>query len=391
MKKVVFEACGIDVHKEMLNICLVDRQLRRKRYWELQNNGDGIRELISVLKQHRTKKVAFESTSIYWLLLHDLLEPHFDLTLANPRQIKAIPGRKTDAKDAEWIATLLVNNLIKKSYVPPFHQRQIREMCRLSRSLMSELSRYVNRQTKLLDQWNHNFIKHFSSYRTLTCQYLLDGLASGQSWLDLETQAPTQRINNELTRKRKYLIPIFANEFPLPAQIELRVLQNVVKVHRQEIDRLEQEIEQLSSELHWDHKIEQLTSIPGIGKHSAIALYAEIGEIVKFPTPRNLVAWSGLAPSVYQSAGKHYNGRITKQGNRHIRYILFNCIVSSLRRKNTELYQFYQRLRKTKPFNVVRTAMMAKILRIIHHLLRYNEFFIACPVRKRNQPRSISV
>ena len=104
-----------------------------------------------------------------------------------------------------------------------------------------------------------------------------------------------------------------------------------------------------------------------------------------------MVAWSGLAPSVYQSAGKHYNGRITKQGNRHIRYILFNCIVSSLRRKNTELYQFYQRLRKIKPFNVVRTALMAKILRIIHHLLRYGDTFIASPTKKRIRYRGVSV
>ena len=120
-----------------------------------------------------------------------------------------------------------------------------------------------------------------------------------------------------------------------------------MKTHRQEIDRLEHEIEILSSKLHWDYKIDQLTSIPGIGKHSAIALYAEIGDITKFPTPRNLVAWSGLAPSVYQSAGKHYNGRITKQGNRHIRYILFNCIVSSLRRKRLSYISFingYERL-----------------------------------------------
>ena len=142
--------------------------------------------------------------------------------------------------------------------------------------------------------------------------------------------------------------------------------------------------------MHWGHKIEQLTSIPGIGKHSAIALYAEIGEVTKFPTPRNLVAWSGLAPSVYQSASKYYNGRITKQGNRHIRYILFNCVLSSLRRKNTDLYQFYQRLRKTKPFNVVRTAMMAKILRIIHHLLRYGDTFVACPTRRRICLRDVS-
>jgi len=343
-----------------------------------------------VLKRHKIKKIAFESTSIYWLLLHDLLEPHFDITLANPRQIKAIPGRKTDAKDAEWIATLLVNNLIKKSYVPPFQQRQIRELCRLSRSLMSELLRYVNRQTKVLDQWKHNFIKHFSSYRTLTCQYLLDGLASGQSWLELETKAPTRRISNELARKKKFLTPIFTNDFPRSAQTELQVLRNIQKTHRQEIDRLAQEIEQLSSGLHWDHKIDQLTSIPGIGKQSAIALYAEIGEVAKFPSPRNLVSWSGLAPSVYQSASKYYNGRITKQGNRHIRYILFNCVLSSLRRKNTELYQFYQRLRKTKPFNVVRTAMMAKILRIIHHLLRYGDTFTACPTRKRNRLRGTS-
>lgn len=379
MKKRVFEACGIDVHKEILCICLIDQSLTHKRVWEAQNTGEGIKELLAILKRQNVKRIAFESTGIYWELLYDLLVPHFDVTLANPKQINAIPGRKTDAKDAEWLATLLVKHLIKKSYVPAAKERQLRGLCRLTRSLKSEKTRYVNRLHKVLDQWNCNPMKHFSSYKTLTCQHLIKALSRQQTWEEALTSAPTTRIKNEFQRKAVNLQPYFRCEVPRSACIELQVLTTVMSTHQEEIERLENEIATLAEELHWNIKTMRMTSIPGIGLQTAIALYSEFGDITKFPTPKHLVSWCGLAPSVYQSAGKHYNGKITKQGNRHIRHILHNCLVPGMRQKNTDIYKFYQRLRKTKPTKVAKVALMAKILRIIHHLLTFGETFVATP------------
>lgn len=375
MKKAVYEACGIDVHKKMLTICIVTTNLERVQTWECPNDGNNIRLLASTLKQHGVTMVAFESTGIYWQLLHGILESDFDVSLANPRQIKAIPGRKTDKNDATWIATLLVKGLIKKSYVPSPELRQLRDFCRTKASLKTELTRYLNKQHKLLDQWNVNFTQYFSKSTTLTCQYLLDGMVRNENWSELCQKAPTTRIANELLRKGYDLEIFFKRTFPELARVELAVLRELTKTHQQQIARLDAAINQLARELRLDDQIAIVESITGIGIPSAIALLAEIGGIDKFPSGRHLVSWCGLGPSVYQSAGKNYTGRITKQGNRHVRRILYNCINPCLKVKNTSLCRFYHRLRKNKLAGKARVALMAKMLRIMHALLSKSEMF----------------
>ena len=375
MVQPIFIACGIDVHKEQLTLCCVNANLTEKRWYEYANNGAAITEIITLLRELGVTKVGFESTSIYWMLLYDLLEPHFDVTLANPHQIKAIPGRKTDMRDAEWIATLLCKELIRKSYVPSADLRELRELCRFKASLVKEQSRYKNKQHKVLDQWNVNFTAHFSNSDTATCQYLLDGLSNGLSWDQLVLAAPTRRITKELAKKERCVANYFQREFSAIGRTQLITLRRLIACHLQEITAITLQIQQLVVQLHLEEEVERVDSIPGIGQDSAIAIVVEIGDIDRFDSDDQLVSAAGLAPSVYQSAGKNYTGHITKRGNRHLRRILHNCTTSIFKMPQTAFYRFYARLRKKKLPGVARVALMHKLLRVIFALLSKHEMY----------------
>lgn len=389
MKKVVYGCCGIDVHKKMLKICIATRDVERIQTWECENTGDSIRLLVKHLKRYGVKEVAFESTGIYWQMLHDLLEPYFDVTVANARHIKAIPGKKTDTLDAKWIVTLLAKRLIKKSYVPSRDRRHLREICRMLSSMKSELTRYLNKQHKILDQWDVNLAdkKNFSKIRSQTCQYAIKKLSESKNYDEAIAEAPKKRIANELKRKREKIEPYFTREFPELARVKLRVLCGLVETHLLEINRLKTSIRQLVQQIGLGEDITKASSIPGLGEDSAIELLAEIGPVSRYGDGRKLVSWSGLNPSVYQSAGTNLTGRITKQGNRHVRRILHNCAVACIKRKETALHDFYERIKKRRGGAKALVALMAKLLRTLHVILSTATVYRPYPSMTKNKPR----
>ncbi|MFW9996449.1 MAG: IS110 family transposase [Candidatus Odinarchaeota archaeon] len=392
MKKPVYEACGIDVHKENLVVRVITRDLERNEKWTVKNTGTSIRLLIKQLQNYGVEKVGFESTGSYWELLHDLLEPHFDVTLANARQTRALPGDpKTDGRDALWIAKLLARGMLRKSYVPPQDQRQLRGLCRLKASLKKELTRYLNKQHVLLDRWDINFAGMFSQIDTQVCQYLLKKRSEGKTLDGAIAEAPDKRKVSKLESKREELARYFAREFPEVAGIELGVLCDIVASHQQQINRLETVISQLATRVGLDEKTEVIEEIYGIGRDSAIALLVETGEMEKFATGRQLVAWSGLNPFVYQSAGKNYTGKITKCGNKHVRRILHNSARICVKDKNSALYEFYERVKKRQGGPRALVALMAKLLRVIHVLLTKGVKYERYPqkVKKRSVARAV--
>jgi transposase len=362
------KVCGVDIHKKFLIATILSRDgtKMQTRY------GTDIDDLLNfrdwVIKEN-CDCVAIESTGVYWYPVHAVLENRVKLILANAHQIKHTPGRKTDAIDSEWIAELALNNLIDPSRIFPKEDRDIRRLTRTRESLVKIRSQMKNQVHQGLESCSIKLSSVLSDSFGKSGRYILDGLIKGENIDEVVAGIPSKRVRNNGDQIRT-AIKTGLDQIQV---ILIRSHLDTIDCLTKKLDEIDLEIKQRISGRKNDLQIAM--SVPGIGFTAATTILAEIGNYRDFSTPDKLASWCGIVPSVYQSADKLLTGSITKQGSKHIRWILVQVAHAAVKKRGSKLRKFFLRVKAKKGYNVAVVALARKILCILHHLLMNQELY----------------
>jgi transposase len=366
MEVVYARCCGLDLHKRTVVACRVVPGPAGQPEKEVRTFGTMTAELLALgdwLQAAGVTHVAMESTGVYWKPIYNLLEEQFTLVLANAQHIKAVPGRKTDVKDSEWIADLLRHGLLQPSYVPDRPQRELRELTRYRTTLVRERSAELNRLEKTLEGANIKLAGVASSLGGRSARAMLEALVAGAS----DPGALAQLARGRLREKLPQLEQALRGHF----QAHQRFLVAQQLAH---LDYLDDAITRVSAEIAerlrpFDDVLTRLQTIPGVGRRGAEILLAELGtDLSRFRTAGQLAAWAGMAPGNYESAGKRRSGK-TRKGSPYLRTLLVEAGQAAGRTKDTYLAAQYHRLAARRGKKRAALAVGHTILVIVYHLL----------------------
>jgi transposase len=361
--------CGLDVHKRLVVACVLIGPPGRPVEKEIRTfetmTGD-LLELSDWLLSRGVTHIALESTGVYWKPIWNLLEDTFTLLLVNAQHVKAVPGRKTDVRDAEWLAELLRHGLLQGSFVPDRPQRELRELIRYRTSLVRERATVVNRIQKTLEGVNIKLASVATDILGKSGRQILEALTLGA------TDAPelaqlAQLARGRLRDKIPQLERALAGRFG-PHQ------RFLLAEHLALLDALEASLERVSTEIAervrpFDEAIERLQTIPGVGRRVAEVIVTEVGvDVSRFPTAGHLASWAGLCPGQHESAGKRHSGR-TRHGNASLRTALVEAAQAASHTKATYLAAQFHRLAARRGRKKAAIAVAHSILVIAYHLL----------------------
>jgi transposase len=321
--------------------------------------------------------VAMESTGVYWKPVYHLLEDRFVLLLVNAQHIKKVPGRKTDVKDAEWIAQLLQYGLLSSSFVPPPPIRTLRDLTRQRAQLTRDRAAVANRVQKVLEDANIKLASVASDPLGVSGRAMLRAMIAGQEDADALAELARARLRGKIPQLKEALHGRVTDHH----RFLLRALLDQIESLESMIARYDDQIGSVMAP--FVAAARRLRTIPGIGQATAEIIVAEIGtDMTKFPTAGHLASWAGLCPGNDQSAGKRRSGRTTK-GSQWLRAALVQVAWAAVHTKATLLGATYSRLAKRLGKKKALVALAHKILVVIWHLLRdgteYRERYTPAP------------
>lgn len=362
--KQVHERCaGIDVHKKNVTVCAITPEETTTKTF-----GTTTRQLLEMMEWFTNLgivDVAMESTGSYWKPLFNLLEERgFKPILVNARDVRNVPGRKTDVKDAEWLAQLMQHGLLKASFVPSRAQREERELTRYRRSLIEERAREVNRLQKVLEGCNIKLGNVATDVMGKSGRAILRALLAGENDPEVLAELARGRMRN----KKDELAEAMEGTLGPHQRMLLTMQLNRIEEMDRLIEELDREVAKRMRPL--DELIERLDEIPGVGRRTAEEVLAETGvDMGRFPTDRHLSSWSGLAPGNDESAGRRRSGRAPK-GNPHVRRALVQAAQSAGRTKNTYLAAQLKRIQARRGRKRALVAVAHTILTIMYHMIK---------------------
>jgi len=395
--RIIYETvAGIDVHKKMVVACRMRVTEQQRVEWETQSFGTMTGELLGLhdwLSEWGCQQVAMESTADYWKPVYNLLEGEFEVFLVNAQHVKKVPGRKTDAKDAEWLAELMLHGLLKASFIPAKPQRVLRELTRYRGTLVRERAQVVNRVQKLLESANIKLGNVVTDVLGVSARAMLEGLIAGQS----DVQALAELAKGRLRTKRPALEAALTgvveaqHRFILAQQLaHIDFLDEQIEQFNQEIgqqlERMSQPPDPASSgpgpdnsepqppaqtvkPLNWTAAVSTLDTMPGVDVRVAEGMLAEMGlQMSQFPTSDDLTAWAGLAPGNNESGGKRYSGR-TRKGNQPLRNLMIQAAWAASRTQGTFLKARYHRLAARRGKKRAIVALARSMLVSAWHML----------------------
>jgi transposase len=307
--------------------------------------------------------VAMESTGVYWKPIWNLLEEGFELFLVNARHVKAVPGRKTDVRDCEWLAELLRHGLLTGSFVPDRPQRELRELTRYRTSLVRERTAATNRLQKTLEGANIKLASVATDILGKSGREILAALIAGETDSAELAQLAQGRLREKLPQLERALTGCIG------AHQRFLVAEQLAHV-----DFLDVAIARVSAEIAErvrpdEDVIARLDTIPGVGRSVAEALVAEIGcDLTRFPNAKHLASWAGLCPGNNESAGKRHSGK-TRKGSPWLRACLVQAAHAAARTKGTYLAAQYRRLAARRGRARAAVAVAHSILIIVYHVL----------------------
>jgi transposase len=372
---VHFANCaGLDVHKQTVVACRIARHVNGKRIMETRTFGTMTADILLIgewLGLAGVTHVAMESTGVYWKPIWNLLEANFTLWLVNPQHIKQVPGRKTDVKDAEWIATLMEHGLLKPSFVPPAPQRALRELTRMRSTIVRQRSEMLNRVQKVLEDANIKLASVASDAMGVSGRAMIEAMIGGESDPKVLADMALGKLRNKHDELEKALLGSVNRHH----KVILQQLLDLVDGMDKSIATLDKEIEDGCAP--FVEAVERLDAITGIGVPTAQTVLSEIGtDMSKFPSDNHLCAWAGLAPGNNESAGKRKSGK-TRKGNQSLRSALVQAANSASRSKDTYLSALYKRIAARRGKKRAIIAVAHAILKIMYHMLTkgtaYNE------------------
>jgi transposase len=366
--EVVYERCGgPDIHKRTVVACVIVPGPGGKPRKQVRTFGTMTADLLALadwLASEGVAHLAMESTGVFWKPVWNLLEGRFTLLLANARHIKAVPGRKTDVKDCEWIADLLRHGLLRGSFVPDRAQRELRELTRYRTSLVRERTAEANRLQKTLEGANNELAAVATDILGVSGRAMLAALVDGATDAAVMAGLARGRLREKIPQLERALAGCFAAHQRFLAARQLA-----------HIDFLDAAIARVSAEVAErvrpvDAAIARLDTIPGIGRYVAEALVAEIGtDMTRFPSAGHLASWAGMCPGNRESGGKRRGGK-TRKGSPWLRALLIQAAHAAARKAGTYLAAQYRRLAARRGKNKAAVAVGHTILVIVYHLLR---------------------
>jgi len=373
MEVIHERVAGLDVHKKTVVACvrLQSSSKVRRESRTFETTTAGLEMLLAWLTEMGCTHVAMEATGVYWKPVWTILsEGDFELILANASHIKNVPGRKTDMKDAEWIADLLACGLIRASFVPDRVIQDLRSLMRTRKQFVREQTRQVQRIQKTLEEGNIKLDAVISDILGANGRRMIEAMIAGESNPQKLAALADRRLKASPTELRDALHGRLTDTHRFLLQTHLKQWDEldatIAGIDRQ-VDVV---ISGMAQPMVFRALIVLLCTIPGVGKLAAITILAEIGpDMSRFRTAGHLVAWSGLCPGQNQSAGKRKPSRLRK-GAPWLKTMLVQCAWAAKRQKNSYYRaQFYRLAGRRGPQKAI-CAVAASILTAVYHMLK---------------------
>jgi transposase len=358
--------CGLDVHTRTVVACLFVPRAEGQPIKEIRTFGTMTSDLLALsdgLAAVGCTHVAMESTGVFWKPISNLLEGSFELLVVNAQHITAVPGRKTDVRDAEWIADLLRHGLLRASFIPDRPQRDLRDLTRYRASLVHERASEVNRLQKVLEGANIKLASVASDILGTSGRDMLEALVGGSTDAAVLAQLARGRLREQIPRLEQALAGRFGahHRFLIAEQLA-------------HIDFLEVSLERVRAEIvervrPFEEAVERVQTIPGVGRRTADVLMAESGpDLSRFPSARHLASWAGLCPGNDESAGTRRSGR-TRTGSPWLRTALVEAAQAAARTKDTSRAAQYRRVAARRGAKRAAVAVAHTILVMVYALL----------------------
>jgi transposase len=372
MDRIIERCAGLDVHKDSVTACVRVPGERGARHQETRTFGTTTRSLLTLrdwLASFGVTVVGMESTGVYWKPVYYLLEDEMEPWLLNAHHLKAVPGRKTDVKDAEWICQLVEHGLVRPSFVPPREIRELRDLTRYRKALIQERTREVQRLDKVLQDAGIKLSSVATEVLGRSGRAMLDALVSGTHDPEVLAELARGRLRAKLPALREALTGRFRAHHAL-----------IVGELLSHIDYLDEAIARLSEEVErrigpFSVEVALLDTIPGVDRRAAEVILAEIGaDMDRFPTHRHLASWAGRCPGNDESAGKRGSGRMRK-GSKWLAINLVECATSVSRSKGTYLASQYARIKGRRGHKKAIGAVAHSILVIAYHVLKRRQAY----------------
>jgi transposase len=371
---------GLDVHKKTVVACIRCTGPDGAVTAQVRTFGTMTAELLALsdwLDAEGVRHLAMESTGVYWKPIFNLLEARFEIMLVNAHRLKQVPGRKTDVKDAEWIAQLLQYGLLSPSFIPPPAIRDLRDLTRQRTELVRDRTAVVNRIHKILEDANIKLSAVASDVLGVSGRAMIRAIIDGQE--------DPERLADLAKRRLRGKIPELKRALDGRATEHHRFLLQMLL---DQLESLEGLIARLDDRIHtamktWDEAAGRLRGIPGVGQRAAEVILAEVGpDMSVFPTAGHLSSWAGLCPGNNESAGKRRTGKTTK-GSQWLRATMVQVGWAASHTKATMFSTCYHRWAKRMGAKKALVAVAHKVMVVIWHLLKdgsgYRESYKPAP------------
>ena len=373
MLKIVYPiCCGIDVHKDFVYACIAAtvNGVTTYKSHRFSTFTQGLRELLSWLLANNCKNVCMESTGKYWIPVYNILETDCKIVLTHPKYVKAIRGKKTDKKDAKWIADIFKHDLVSGSFIPPADIRQLRDLVRYHTKLTNYIVGEKNRAQNCLTVSNLKLDSVFSDVFGKASSNIIGHILANPS--EKLSDVSVFRTRGMKATDEEILEAVDGEICPEQAE-KLRIIRE----HMNNLDLCKLNLQSviLSIAQKYTSEINLICSAPGLSTFSAISVISEIGvDMSVFPTSKHLCSWAGLTPQNDQSAGKKKTTRISRAGV-YIKPLLVQCALAAIKskKKHPEIYNRYAALKKRRGHKKAIIALARMLLTAIYNMLKKKE------------------
>jgi transposase len=365
---VRYQRCaGLDVHKRTVVACVRLTTSQGAVEQEVRTFGTMTADLLALsdwLAGYAVEQVAMEATGVYWRPVFNVLEAGHAVILVNPQHMRAVPGRKTDVKDAEWLADLLAHGLLTASFIPPAPVRALRELTRYRTSLVQARTQEINRVHKLLELGNIKLAAVATDVLGTSGRAMLDGLVAG----DHDPQALAELARGRLRAK----LPALRQALEGQLQPHHRLLLRQMLAH---LDFLEASLAEVQAEIErhlvpFAEAVALAQTLPGVGAVAGAGLIAELGADMRvFPSHKHLASWAGVCPGNKQSGGKHFQAR-TRPAHPRLKALLCEVAQAIARTSGNYLAALYHRIARRRGKGRATLAVAHAVLVALYHMLR---------------------
>ncbi len=367
MEAIIERCCGVDVHKDIVVACVLTGPAEGRAQKQIRTYGTTTTQLEQLrewLRQVGCTHVGMESTGVYWVPVYAVLEGQFELIVGNAAHMKNVPGRKTDVKDAQWIAELIRCGLIRKSFVPPKWQRALRDLTRYRRKLVEAQASERNRLQRLLETCNVKLASVATDVFGKSGREILRALIKGEE----SPEQMAQLARGRLRKKLDALVLALRGKVEAHHRFMIEMQLGRVEDIEANIDVIDGQIDEAVK----PHRtvFERLTTIPGVDRVAAVTIIAELGvDMDVFPTVAHAAAWAGVCPGNNESAGKRM-GQQKRRGNVHLASALVQSAFAASRTKNTYLKARFWKIAGRAGKKRAAVAVAHSILKAVYEMLK---------------------